>query len=229
MFKKVTHNNESLNLESVKKKPFLPLNIQYFAEGGEGQGQGEGAGTGEGEGGNGEGEGQGEGDGDGGDTTFTQSDVDSAVSKAVDKALKNQAAKLEKEKQQAIEDAKKDAAAYSKMTKQQQQDADYQKRMEKLENRERELNLKQLRTEVEGDLKEEGLPTDFAESLITLEDNEKIKESITSIKKTFDDAVNVAVKEKLRQDPPASGQSFRENQSGGNKSKAEMAKKARII
>ncbi|MGP4061502.1 DUF4355 domain-containing protein [Halobacillus sp. H74] len=163
------------------------------------------------------------------DQTFTKSDVDSAISKAVNTALKNQAAKLEKEKQQAIEDAKKDAAAYSKMTKQQQQDADYQKRMEKLENRERELNLKQLRTEVEGDLKEEGLPPDFAESLVAMDDNEKIKESISHIKKTFDEAVNNAVKEKLRQDPPQGGQSFKERKSAGNKSRAEMAKKARII
>lgn len=160
--------------------------------------------------------------------TFTQSDVDSAISKAVDKALKNQAAKLEKEKQQAIEDAKKDAANYAKMTKQQQEEADYQKRVKDLEDRERQLNLKQLRAEVEGDLKEEGLPADIAESLVTLDDNEKIKESISNIKKAFDEAVNNAVKEKLRQDPPESGQSFKGGQ-GTNNSRAEMAKKARII
>ncbi|ELK47188.1 DUF4355 domain-containing protein [Halobacillus sp. BAB-2008] len=162
------------------------------------------------------------------DPTFTQSDVDSAISKAVDKALKNQAAKLEKEKQQAIDDAKKDAADYAKMTKQQQADADYQKRMKDLEDRERDLNLKQLLSEVEGDLKEEKLPTSFAETLIKLEDNEKIKEAIKGIKKDFDNAVNQAVKESLRQDPPASGQSFKGDQSG-QQSKAEMAKKARII
>ncbi|WP_181350487.1 DUF4355 domain-containing protein [Thalassobacillus sp. CUG 92003] len=163
------------------------------------------------------------------DSTFTKSDVDSAISKAVDKALKNQAAKLEKEKQQAVEDAKKDAKAYAKMTKAEQEEADYQKRLKDLDDRERQLNLKQLRTEVEGDLRDEGLPTEFAESLISLEDNEKIKESITSIKKTFDEAVNNAVKEKLRQDPPEGSQSFKDKKGAGHKSRAEMAKKARII
>ncbi|WP_139376891.1 DUF4355 domain-containing protein [Halobacillus salinus] len=164
-----------------------------------------------------------------GDKTFSQSDVDSAIGKAVDKALKNQAAKLEKEKLQAIEDAKKDAANYAKMTQKEKEEADYQNRVKDLENRERELNLKQLRSEVESDLKEEGLPVEFANSLVSMDDNEKIKESIASIKKTFDKAVNDAVKEKLRQDPPEGSQSFKERQSASGKSRAEMAKNARII
>ncbi|WP_179134074.1 DUF4355 domain-containing protein [Halobacillus massiliensis] len=163
------------------------------------------------------------------DQSFTQSDVDSAVSKAVDKALKNREKQFEKEKQRAIDDAKKDAKEYAKMTKSEQEQADFEKRKKALDDRERDLNLKQLRTEVEVNLKEEGLPSDFAESLITLEDNEKIKESISNIKKTFDEAVNHAVKEKLRQDPPEGNQSFKERQAAGPSSRAEMAKKARII
>ncbi|WP_077621558.1 DUF4355 domain-containing protein [Sediminibacillus massiliensis] len=139
------------------------------------------------------------------DKSFSQSEVDSAISKAVDKALKNKEKEFEKEKQRAIDEAKKDAADYAKLTKQQQQEKDYEKRQEKLDAKERELNLRELRSEVESDLKEKGLPAEFAGSLVQLDDNEKIKESITNIKKTFDEAVNAAVKEKLRQDTPPAG------------------------
>lgn len=162
------------------------------------------------------------------DKTFTQSEVDSQISKAVEKAISNKRKEFEQEKQQAIEDAKKDAAEYAKMTKAQQEEADYNKRLKELEERERELNMKQLKSEVESDLKEEGLPTEFAGTLINLEDNEKIKEAITGIKKQFDEAVNNAVKEALRQDTPSSGDGKVTNNKN-NKSKAEMARKARII
>ncbi|WP_200411929.1 DUF4355 domain-containing protein [Virgibacillus salexigens] len=148
-------------------------------------------------------------EGDPGKETFTQSEVDSKISKAVDSALKKREKQFEEEKQQAVEDAKKDAAAYAKMTKQQQEESDLKKREEALNNRERELNMKQLRSEIESDLKADGLPTEFAESLITLEDNEKIKEAISGIKKHFDEAVNQTVKEKLRQDTPTAGGSSR--------------------
>jgi Domain of unknown function (DUF4355) len=159
--------------------------------------------------------------------TFTKSEVDSAISKAVESALKKREKKFEQEKQQAIEDAKKDAAEYAKMTEKEKQEAEYEKRMKQLEQRERELNLKQLRSEVESDLKENGLPTEFAESLIHLEDNEKIKESIDGIKKQFDEAVNAAVKEKLRQDTPKAS-SGKINNSKVT-SVAELAQKHRLI
>lgn len=136
------------------------------------------------------------------DTTFTQSEVDSRISKAVDSALKKQQAKLEEEKQQAIEDASKKAETYAKLSAKEKEDAEYKERLTKLEQRERELNMKQLKSEVESDLKNDGLPVEFASTLINLEDNEKIKESIKGIKKQFDEAVNNAVKEALRQDTP---------------------------
>jgi hypothetical protein len=113
------------------------------------------------------------------------------------------------------------------MTQKEREDAEYKKRLEALDKREHELNTKQLRSEVETDLKAEGLPAAFADSLIKLEDNEKIKEAVSSIKKEFDAAVNNAVKEKLRQDPPETGGSKLNNSS--HTSKAEMARKNRII
>ena len=60
---------------------------------------------------------------------------------------------------------------------------------------------------MESDLKEKGLPTSFAESLIHLEDNEKISEVVNEIKADFDKAVQEQVKEATRQTTPTGQQS----------------------
>ncbi|MDQ0158812.1 DUF4355 domain-containing protein [Alkalibacillus salilacus] len=225
----MNNDNTVLNMdffnEDKPEREFLPLNLQFFAEGDDKDDKDDDKDDDKNKD---DPDTDKDTDKDDKEATYSQSDVDSAVSKAVDKALKKKREEFEKEKQKAVEDAKKDAQDYAKMTKSEKEEADYKKRMKELEDRERELNLKQLRAEVEGDLKEEGLPADFAESLVNLEDNEKIKESISNIKKTFDDAVNNAVKEKLRQDPPEASNSKIKN-NNLNKTKAEMAKKNRII
>ncbi len=156
-----------------------------------------------------------------------QKKIEAESDRKLAKALEKKQKEWEEQLDQKIADAKKDAEQYAKMTQKEREDAEFKKRLEALDKRERELNTKQLCSEVETDLKDEGLPAAFAESLIMLEDNEKIKEAVSSIKKEFDAAVNNAVKEKLRQDPPETGGSKLNNSS--NTSKAEMARKNRII
>lgn len=62
--------------------------------------------------------------------------------------------------------------------------------------------MRELKADVESDLKEKGLPTSFAESLIHLEDNEQINDVVNSIKEDFDKAVQEQVKEATRQSTP---------------------------
>lgn len=214
-----------INSRKLKFSEPLKLNLQFFAEGGEGSGFGTEEGKGEGAS-NGEESGKGDGSKKVELTTEElQKKVEAESDRKLAKALEKQKKDWEKEKQQAIEDAKKDAANYAKMTKQQQEEADYNKRMKDLEDRERQLNLKQLHSEVESDLKSESLPLEFASYLVTLDDNEKIKDSIKGIKKTFEEAVNAAVKEKLRQDtPPGSGSGSNKADNYGKKL-AQMNKK----
>ncbi|WP_145441155.1 capsid assembly scaffolding protein Gp46 family protein [Staphylococcus saprophyticus] len=159
---------------------------------------------------------------------YSQSEVDSAVSKAVEKYK----SKLEKQHQQELEEAKeqarKDAESYAKLTEKEKRDKELEKRENQLKERERELNLRHLKSDVEADLRENNLPTTFAESLILIEDNEKIKESIQSIKKEFDLAVKEQVKEATRQNTPSSGSN---NHQTNSKSKSifELANENRII
>ena len=136
-------------------------------------------------------------------TTYTQSEVDRQISKAVESALSKRESKLQKELEERIEKERQDAAEYAKLTEKERAEADYQKRLEVLEAREKEINNRQLLGQIESDLKENELPTSLAETLLTIQDNEKIKSKIVDIKKEIDDAVNAKVKEALRQDTPS--------------------------
>lgn len=160
---------------------------------------------------------------------YSQSEVDSAVSKAVEKYK----SKLEKQHQQELEEAKeqarKDAESYAKLTEKEKRDKELEKRENQLKERERELNLRHLKSDVEADLKDNNLPTSFADTLILIEDNDKIKESIQSIKKDFDAAVKEQVKEATRQTTPSNKSSnFATHKNSDGKSLIDIANEKRI-
>lgn len=144
------------------------------------------------------------------EVSYSQSDVDSQISKAVDKALKNQQAKLEKQKQKEIEDAKAEAEEYAKMSAKEKQEKEFANKLEKFEEEKRAFNKQKLKSQVEDDLKDNGLPADFAGALVNLEDNEEIKERINSLKKSFDEAIENAVNERLKGDTPQVGNTGKE-------------------
>lgn len=163
------------------------------------------------------------------DDTFTSSEVDSKVSKAVEKALQKKEQKHQKELEDAKAEARKQAESYAKLTEKEKYEKELSDREKMLADKERELNLRHLKVDVESDLKDNELPAEFAETLVNLEDNEKIKEAIQGIKQQFDAAVQAQVKEVTRQNTPASNSSTFTNKSKGSNSIQEMARNARII
>lgn len=160
---------------------------------------------------------------------YTQAQVDSQISKAVDKALAKREKKHQQELEDAREKARKEAESYAKLTEKEKREKQISEREKQLEERERELNLRHLQNDVQADLKEKGLPSVFADSLILLDDNEKISESIQNIKKEFDNAVKEQVKEATRQSTPSNrGTNFAGKQTS-SKSLQEFARENRII
>jgi hypothetical protein len=160
------------------------------------------------------------------ETTFSQADVDREISKAVDKALKKREAKHQSELSDAVKKALDEEKQLSKLSEKERKDAEMTKREKDLADRENEIARKVMRSEAVDDLQEKSLPSEFADFLLG-EDAEKTLENINTFKKTFDEAVNAAVKEKLRQDtPPAGGGSFK---NGKSPSVADLAKEARLI
>lgn len=163
------------------------------------------------------------------DKTFTQSELDSQVSKAVDKALAKRERKHQEEIEQIKEDARKEGESYAKLTEKEKQEKALSEREQRLEERERAIRLNQLKSDVEFDLKEKGLPTSFAESLVVLDDNEKINEIVNQIKQDFDEAVQAQVKEATRQNEPNVGATNFGSRQETNKSLADLAREKRII
>lgn len=154
-------------------------------------------------------------------TTFTQSEVDSQISKAVEKALNNR----DKEVEKRIEEERKEAERLAKLTEKEREKEELTKREKDLEKRAAELERKELLSDAESTLRDKNLPTSFSEVLLG-DDAEKTLKNINKFKETFDSAVNEAVKEKLRQDTPPSGEGKPSNKAP---SMAELARENRII
>lgn len=155
------------------------------------------------------------------DKTFTQSEVDSQISKAVEKALNNR----DKEVEKRIEEERKEAERLAKLTEKEREKEELTQREKELEKRAAELERKELLSDAESTLRDKNLPTSFSEVLLG-DDAEKTLENINKFKESFDTAVSEAVKEKLRQDTPPSGEGKPSNKAP---SMAELARENRII
>lgn len=160
---------------------------------------------------------------------LTQSELDSQKHKAVNKALANQEKKFEQRLKEAVENARSEAESYAKLTEKEKKDKEFEKREQALAEKEKEFKLRELKADVESDLKEKGLPTSFAQSLIHLEDNEQINEVVNAIKEDFDRAVQEQVKEATRQSTPSGQQSDVSSNKKASDSFAEIARQNRII
>ena len=202
----------------MNKDDLLKLNLQFFAEN-----EGDSEKTNEND------NKESENDNDSKQETYTKNEVDSAISKAVDSALKKRERKHQQDLEQAREEAKKEAESYAKLTEKEKRDKEIEKREQALAKKEKQFKLRELKADVESDLKEKGLPTSFSTSLIHLEDVEKINEAVKEIKADFDNAVQEQVKEATRQSTPNNQSSSFGNQQTSGKSFEELANKYRII
>lgn len=158
----------------------------------------------------------------------SQSELDSVINKSVQAALKNAKKEFDEKLEKEKEKARTNAKDYANMTEEQKKEADLQARIDKLEAKEKELNDKELLTNIKVDLQEKELPASFAEMLLTLQDNEKIKESIDIIKQQWDEQIAEAIKASARQkNPKDSTRNYGKPSEGG--SKKELFDKGRKI
>lgn len=160
---------------------------------------------------------------------LTQSELDSQKHKAVNKALANQEKKFEQRLKEAVENARSEGESYAKLTQKEKEEKTLSEREKALAEKEKEFRLRELKADVESDLKDKGLPTSFANSLIHLEDNEQINEVVNSIKEDFDRAVQEQVKEATRQSTPSGQRSDVSSNKKTSDSFAEIARQNRII
>lgn len=187
----------------MRKRVFLchckiPMNLQFFAEGGDGAGA---------DGSNGGGSGEGSG-GDGGagsaisfddflKTGSNQSEFDRRVQKAVNTAVANA-----QEKWQLLTDDKlSEAEKLAKMTKEEKAQYMQKKKEKELSDREAAVTRSELMAEAKNSLSDEGLPVELAE-VLNYTDADACKKSMETVKKAFQTAVEKAVNEKLQGGKP---------------------------
>lgn len=176
----------------------IPMNLQLFAEGGDGAGDGDGGGTG--------GEGNTGGTaGKEGNISFddflkgegNQAEFDRRVQKAINTAVTNA-----QEKWKAMTDDKlSEAEKLSRMNKEEKEQYLRQKKEKELSDREAEITRKELQAEAKNTLSEEGLPIELFE-VLNYTDADACKNSMETVKKAFQKAVEAAVEEKLKGGKP---------------------------
>ena len=171
----------------------LKMNLQFFAEPGDGAGAGDGNGGGAGEGAGNEpmsfddflkGEGN-------------QAEFDRRVNKAIDTAVKNAQDKW----QLMTDDKVSEAEKLAKMNKEEKAEYLRQKQEKELSAREAAVTKKELMAEAKNTLAEKKLPVSLAE-ILDYKDAESCKNSIATVEKAFQDAVQAAVEAKLKGGTP---------------------------
>ncbi|SDB96527.1 capsid assembly scaffolding protein Gp46 family protein [Shouchella lonarensis] len=131
-----------------------------------------------------------------------EAESDRKFNELLEKKKSEWEAAKQKEVDEKVAAAKRDAEQYAKMTEKERAESELQKRLKALEERERKLNERDLKIEIEKELKEAELPPAFSKALIKLEDNEAIKQTIAEIKTEFAAAVQKQVQKALRQETP---------------------------
>lgn len=185
----------------------MPMNLQFFAEGdgggsGGGSSAGDGAGTGsESQGAAGAGGEGGQGAaGSGSNQTFDDllktPGYQSEFDKRVAKALETQKTKMQQDIQTQIESAKTEAEKMAKMNAEQKSQYEREKKEAELSTREAELTKRELMAEAKEQLAGKGLPISLAE-VLNYSSAEECTKSIEAVGKSFQEAVEKAVNEKL--------------------------------
>lgn len=134
-------------------------------------------------------------------TTFTQSEVDSQISKAVDTALKNREAKHQDEMKQAIDEAIAEKERLSKLSEKEKKEEQLTQREKDIAKRLANIERKELKHDAITDLTNKGLPIQFADFLLA-DNAENTLSNINEFKNAFDEAIEVAVKDRLKGEAP---------------------------
>lgn len=131
---------------------------------------------------------------------FTQSELDSMLDKHAAKALETAREKWEAEKQEEISKAEQ----LAKMSAAERKEAEDKAKLETLNKREQELNMREYRYEAKHQLEEVGLP-DTLVDLVLSDDAETTKNNINSLKELVDKHVEATVNERLKGSEPKVG------------------------
>lgn len=122
--------------------------------------------------------------------TFTRAELGKVIAAEKAKWEKDFEAKLEKEKSEA--------ARLAKLSKDEREKEEENKRIKAIEEREKNVQMAELRIETKAELANSGLPESFVDFVLT-EKAEDIQSNIANLKKYFDEELEKAVNLRLVQ------------------------------
>lgn len=128
--------------------------------------------------------------------TFTQKDLD----KIIQDRLSKEQSKWEKK----VQEEKTEAEKLAKMKADEKAKYQEEKRLAEIEKREKDITTRELKAQAYETLAEKGLPKDLVE-ILNYADAESCNKSIDAVEKAFQGAVEKAVNEKLKGNPPKQG------------------------
>ena len=183
----------------------IPMFLQMYADGGDPDGGGADPAGGDPVGGGGSGGADPDGGGDGGPSSLddflkegkNKEEFDRRVQSAVDEAVKNAQEKW----QLMMDDKVSEAEKLAKMTKEEKDAYQKQKKEKELTDRESAVTKRELMAEAKNTLAEKGLPVGLAD-VLNYADADACSKSITTVEKAFQAAVEAAVQERLKGGDP---------------------------
>jgi DNA repair exonuclease SbcCD ATPase subunit len=156
---------------------------------------------------------------------LTAEELQKKIEAESDRKLAKAQKKWEATLEERIKEAQKETERLAKLSEKERKEEEISKREKDLENRLLDLQRKELKADAIAVLSEKSLPANFADFLLA-EDAEKTLANINEFKTVFDNAVNEAVKGKLRQETPKAGGPSLANK---NVSLKDLAAESRII
>ncbi|MFM1538682.1 DUF4355 domain-containing protein [Helcococcus bovis] len=124
---------------------------------------------------------------------YTQEELDKIIKSNVDRAV----AKARREAEEKQEEAKK----LAKMNADQKAEYERDQRESKLAERERAVEVKELKATAKDILTDKGLPLELHE-ILNYENAETVNQSIEAVEKAVQKAVEIKVSERLKGNPP---------------------------
>lgn len=127
---------------------------------------------------------------------FKQAELDAIIAKRL--------AKVQKDMETKIAEAKAEGERLAKLSEAERKKAEEDANRKKLEDREREITRRELRAGAMEKLAEKGLPKGLAE-VLDYTDEDSCDNSLKALETAFRTAVNAAVEDRLKGNPPGGG------------------------
>ena len=183
----------------------LPMNLQFFAEGGgDGAGGGAGGSSASGDAGTGTDDAGAEGAGaeiPSFDDFLKDPKNQAEFDRRVAKALETNRTKMQADIEAKMAEARTEAEKMAKMNAEQKAQYEREKKEGELSKREAEITKRELTATAKEQLAEKGLPTSLA-SILNYTNAEECTASIDAVEKAFQEAVEKAVNDRLKGGKP---------------------------